>query len=159
MNNNVKVTIWGREVGIPRLCTCPPTRWVWCVSLTVGVCPDLYTEITIVHASSTYSSITCVSKIPVLLTHWFFKSDKYGVISNHGPLWTHIRDSQRTTFSRSLTFGVKHFYLSAHDCPVIAKWSVNKCNDGDWKGCFWDHFFMSFRWNRKGFKAPFLSAF
>ena len=72
-----------------------------------------------------------VSKMSLLLTSCFFKSPKYGVIFIHGPLWAQIHDSQRTTISRSLTFGVKPFYLSAHDCPVIAKGSVNKCNGGD----------------------------
>ena len=72
-----------------------------------------------------------VSIIIFLLTSCFFKSPKYGVIFIHGPLWAQIHDSQRTTISRSLTFDVKPFYLSAHDCPVIPKWSVNKCNDGD----------------------------
>ena len=65
------------------------------------------------------------------LTSCFFKSPKHGVVFNHGPLWAQIHDSQRATISRFLTFGVKPFYLSAHDCPVIAKRSVNKCNDGD----------------------------
>ena len=72
-----------------------------------------------------------VSKMSHLLTSCFFKSPKYGVIFIHGPLWAHIRDSRGMVFSRSLTFDVKPFYLSAHDCPVIAKWSVNKCNGGD----------------------------
>ena len=75
--------------------------------------------------------IAIVSKMYFLLTSCFFKSSKYGVIINHGPLWAQIRDSRGMVFSRSLTSDVKHFYLSAHDCPVIAKWSVNKCNDGD----------------------------
>ena len=72
-----------------------------------------------------------VSKMYFLLTFCFFKSSKYGVIFIHGPLWAQIRDSRGMVFSRSLTSAVKPFYLSAHDCPVIAKWSVNKCNDGD----------------------------
>ena len=75
--------------------------------------------------------IAIVSKMYFLLTSCFFKSSKYGVIFIHGPLWAQIRDSRGMVFSRSLTSGVKPFYLSAHDCPVIAKWSVNKCNDGD----------------------------
>ena len=75
--------------------------------------------------------IAIVSKMYFLLTSCFFKSSKYGVIINHGPLWAQIRDSRGMVFSRSLTSAVKPFYLSAHDCPVIAKWSVNKCNDGD----------------------------
>ena len=74
---------------------------------------------------------TNVSVLPILLTHCFFKCPKYDVVFNHGPLWAQIRDSQRTTISRSLTSDVKPFYLSAHDCPAIAKWSVNKCNGGD----------------------------
>ena len=72
-----------------------------------------------------------VSIIIFLLTSCFFKSPKYGVVFNHGPLWAQIRDSRGMVFSRSLTSGVKPFYLSAHDCPVIAKGSVNKCNGGD----------------------------
>ena len=75
--------------------------------------------------------IAIVSKMYFLLTSCFFKSSKYGVIINHGPLWAQIIDSRGMVFSRSLTSAVKPFYLSAHDCPVIAKWSVNKCNDGD----------------------------
>ncbi len=75
--------------------------------------------------------IAIVSKMYFLLTSCFFKSSKYGVIINHGPLWAQIIDSRGMVFSRSLTSAVKPFYLSAHDCPVIAKLSVNKCNDGD----------------------------
>ena len=75
--------------------------------------------------------IAIVSKMYFLLTSCFFKSSKYGVIINHGPLWAQIRDSRGMVFLHSLTSDVKPFYLSAHDCPVIAKWSVNKCNDGD----------------------------
>ena len=79
----------------------------------------------------THPLFLSVSKISYLLTHCFFKSAKYGVIFNQGRLWAQIRDSRGIVFSRSLTSGVKPFYLSAHDCPVIAKGSVNKCNDDD----------------------------
>ena len=93
------------------------------------------------------------------MTYCIFHFTLYGAFFNQGRLWAQIRNSRGMVFSRSLTSDVKPFYLSAHDCPVIAKWSVNKCNGADWKGCFWDHFFRSFRWNRKGFLAPFSSAF
>ena len=65
------------------------------------------------------------------MTYCIFHFTLYGAFFNQGRLWAQIHDSQRTTISRSLTFEVKPFYLSAHDCPAIAKWSVNKCNDGD----------------------------
>ena len=65
------------------------------------------------------------------MTYCIFHFTLYGAFFNQGRLWAQIRNSQRTTISRSLTSDVKPFYLSAHDCPVIAKWSVNKCNDGD----------------------------
>ena len=91
---------------------------------------------TAVDGSSEYTQvvnllIAIVSKMYFLLTFCFFKSSKYGVIFIHGPLWAQIRDSRGMIFSRSLTSGVKPFYLSAHDCPVIAEGSVNKCNDDD----------------------------
>ena len=65
------------------------------------------------------------------MTYCIFHFTLYGAFFNQGRLWAQIHDSRGMVFSRSLTSDVKPFYLSAHDCPVIAKWSVNKCNDDD----------------------------